>query len=166
MIDPKPLIDALGTLQQSQLKIKSDIEEHTHKSEVDSKPINFESFEIFRRGLADLISKAEIDLGMQAALVKSIIHKIEVLVDGFEIHFHVGEAHYTQALGDWSSNASYFFGSSSSKIVLNESEVLKYSASRIVMNNSSRRLTNGGPGENRTPTSLRTPDFESSVSTN
>ncbi len=157
MIDPKPLIDELGTLQQSQMKIKSGIEECTHKSDVDSKPINFESLEIFRRGLADLISKAEIDLAMQAALVKSIIHKIEVLVDGFEIHFHVGEAHYTQALGDYSSNASYFLGSS--KIVLNESEVLKYSASRILMRDSSRRLTNGGPGENRTPTSLRTLDF-------
>ncbi|MBL7554980.1 MAG: hypothetical protein JNM24_04090, partial [Bdellovibrionaceae bacterium] len=35
---------------------------------------------------------------MRSDIIKLIVHKIEILKDGFEIHFHVGQAHYDNAL--------------------------------------------------------------------
>jgi len=109
--------------------------------------------------------KGENDFTVRAAIIKIIVHKIDILKDGFEIHFHVGEAHYNQALGDQSPNASFFvsFARNSnfrafktkkpsgglppegSNFDSANEEILNCQTSRIFQRESSRPLTFGGP---------------------
>ncbi|MFN8945585.1 MAG: hypothetical protein ACK5WZ_13290 [Pseudobdellovibrionaceae bacterium] len=98
----------------------------------DTRLVSFENLEVFRKGLRELIQKGENDFSVRSAITKILVHKIEILNDGFEIHFHVGQAHYNQALGDQTPDASFFVS--------------------FARCDSSRRLTNGGSGENRTRT--------------
>lgn len=107
-INPEPLINKLGELQEEQKKILKEQKYFEAKSNDKGNVISFESLELFRLGLKDLILKAEHDLDLRSKIMKLIVHKIEILTDGFEIHFRVGENHYTTALEENSSNASFF----------------------------------------------------------
>jgi DNA invertase Pin-like site-specific DNA recombinase len=150
-IDPKPLIDQLGELQQAQVKINQDLKQMSEQSDPDTKPISFESLEMFRLGLRDLILKGENDFTVRSAIIKIIVHKIDILKDGFEIHFHVGEAHYNQALGDQTPSASFFVSfardpSLSAFKTKKPSGGLPPEGSKFVSESeSSRPLTFGGP---------------------
>lgn len=174
-IDPKPLIDQLGELQQAQSKITEELKTITEPKDDHSKLISFEDLGLFRQGLKELIAKGELDPQMRSKITKLVVYKIEILKDGFEIHFHVGHTHYQRALGDSSPSASFFVSKTFKKkkpspgipaegfnFVLADSESKK----KIQLCERSTRLTIGGPGENRTPTPLRALDFESSASTN
>lgn len=182
-IDPKPLFNQLGELQQAQAKINYELSQINDVSDSENKTVSFESLDIFRSALIDLISKGENDLKVRSAITKLIVHKIEILQDGFEIHFHVGEANYNTALEDQTSNASFFvsFAKSGSlknkkpsdglpsegfKFDYRDEQISKSKLSELIYRDSSRRLTNGGSGRNRTGTGLPPQDFESSKSTN
>lgn len=174
-INPKPLYDQLAELQQAQTKINNELSQINDEIDSEMKTISFESLEVFRSALIDLISKGENDLKTRSAITKLIVHKIEILQDGFEIHFHVGEAHYNKALEGQTSNAAFFvsFVNSSSQVgafknkkpsELQSSEGLKFNvrsekqpllnAQNIFSGISSGRLTNGG-GVPCTPNHLK-----------
>ncbi len=153
-IDPKPLIDQLGELQQAQAKLVLD-SKNLELSEQDRRLISFENLEIFRCGLKDLIMKGENDLQLRSLIIKIIVYKIEILKDGFEIHFHVGEAHFKAALGDQSPSAA-FFVSYGKNMDLKSLKTKKPSGgsppegSKNLLDIRSSRLTNGGPDRDRT----------------
>jgi hypothetical protein len=52
--------------------------------------------------------KGENDPKMRSDIIKLIVHKIEILKDGFEIHFHLGEAHNNNALQCQTLGATFF----------------------------------------------------------
>ena len=95
----------------------------------------------------------EVSAGITTAkkqkIITSLIERIEVFPDKLEIGF---------ALGALKTKRELVFASS----LLNSSEESFFPAIKWC----SASLTNGGPGENRTPTPLRILDFESSASTN
>jgi len=124
-INPKPLFDQLAEMQSSQTKVMAEITEIGSLEDHDTRLVSFENLEVFRKGLRELIQKGENDFSVRSAITKILVHKIEILNDGFEIHFHVGQAHYNQALGDQTPDASFFVS--------------------FARCDSSRRLTNGGP---------------------
>jgi len=180
-IDPKPLFDQLAELQQTQAKINNELIQINNTTESENKPISFESLEVFRSALVDLINKGENDLKVRSAITKLIVHKIEILQDGFEIHFHVGEAYYNTALEGQTSSASFFVSFANAaglknkktsedelsevfKFDYNKEQVSKSQLSELIYRDSSRRLTIGGAGRNRTGTGLLPQDFESSKS--
>ena len=111
-------------------------------------------------GLKDLILKAEHELDLRSKIMKLIVHKIEIIKDGFEIHFRVGENHYTTALEEFSSNASFFvsFSDGAGKKSPKNKKATEVLASEALKSNLKRaqdflhfhaiarssRLTNGG----------------------
>ena len=115
-----------------------------------------------------LLGKAGIDFDLRSKIIKLVVHKVEIMVDGFEIYFHVGESHFKTALGK-DPSASFFVsflrnhGAQNKKPSLGvPGEGLKLNSGQSAKNQMcerSTRLTNGGPGENRTPTPLRALDF-------
>lgn len=128
----------------------------TEQRIVNEDPVSFENLEMFRKGLRSLIAKGEADHNIKSAIIKTVVHKIEIYPDGFEIHFHVGESHY-QASGNY-PGASFFVSALPKKtkpsvglptespffIPINQT-------SQFLMVHGSRRLTNGGGAGNRTP---------------
>lgn len=148
-IDPKPLIDQLGELQQAQAKLVVDSKKHEAQSGQDGKLISFENLEVFRQGLKDLIMKGENDLKLRSLIIKIIVYKIEILKDGFEIHFHVGEAHFKAALGDKTPSAAFFvsYGKDISTSPLKTKKLSGGSppeGRKNLLDIRSSRLTNGG----------------------
>lgn len=150
----------MGELQEEQKKILKDQKDLQTKSNDKGNVISFESLELFRLGLKDLILKAELDLDLRSKIMKLIVHKIEILTDGFEIHFRVGENHYIMALEENSSNASFFvsFSDDAGKRNPKNKKAPEVLASEALKSNlkgaqdflhfhaiaRSRRLTNGG----------------------
>jgi hypothetical protein len=123
----------------------------------EQKLIDLEDLSPFRKGLSELIAKGEIDPKMRSEIIKLVVHRIEILKDGFELQFYVGEAHYL-ALGK-DPGASFFVpffnqGPKTKKPSggYPEGSVLKQPCqlSKNLLVKSSRRLTNGGPDRDRT----------------
>lgn len=162
VIDPQPLIDQLRDLQKTQKQIQIELKVNESTSEESKKLIELEDLKLFRKGLSELISKGEFDLEMRSKIIKLIVHKIEIMKDGFEIHFHVGEAHYESALGDHSSSASFFVSFSSQgpknkkapEVLISEAIKSNLIGAKNFLHFQagarSRRLTNGGPNQSRT----------------
>lgn len=105
-IDPAPLFEQLAELQDSKKKIEAEVKQSAEQRVVYEDPVSFENLELFRKGLRNLIAKGEADHNIKSAIIKTVVHKIEIYPDGLEIHFHVGESHY-QASGNH-PGASFF----------------------------------------------------------
>lgn len=155
-IDPEPLIEQLGDLQGAKKKLQLQAKQSAKEEALADEPVSFENLEKFRDGLRDLIKKGESDPTIKSAIIKSIVHKILIMKDGFEIHFHVGQTYYS-ALGN-SPGASFFVSFSSPKnkkpsagLPTEGSKIMSISpASRNLKDSGSRRLTNGGANRDRT----------------
>jgi hypothetical protein len=149
-IDPEPLIEQLGDLQDAKKKLQLDAKKSAKEEAISDEPVSFENLESFRRGLRDLIQKGESDPTIKSAIIKTIVHRILIMKDGFEIHFHVGQTHYL-ALGN-SPGASFFVPFSTAKNkkpsagLPTEGSILESicPVSRNFKVSGSRRLTNGG----------------------
>ncbi len=98
---------------------------------------------------------------IRSAIMKIIVHKIEIKPNGFEIFFNVGENHYKEALG-LRPGASFFVSTdynghkNKKPSVELSTEGLEFIgtvfnglyATRNLKFFSSSRLTNGGSGRN------------------
>jgi hypothetical protein len=139
-----------------QKKLQLDAKKSAKEEAISDEPVSFENLESFRQGLRDLIQKGESDPTIKSAIIKTIVHRILILKDGFEIHFHVGQTHYL-ALGN-SPGASFFVSFSTSKYkkpsagLPTEGSILESICpeSRNFKVSGSRRLTNGGGNRDRT----------------
>jgi hypothetical protein len=75
----KPLFEKLSELQKSQNKFIEALKQLQSKDCEESQLISFESVELFRTGLRELITKGENDLEMRSKIIKLVVHKIEIL---------------------------------------------------------------------------------------
>nr|BFD66927.1 hypothetical protein HAGR004_19490 [Bdellovibrio sp. HAGR004] len=106
-MDIKPIVDQMKDLQSKKSGFVEKSKMAKEKVEVQM-PLKFETHEIFKSGLENLIKKGENDPKMRSDIIKLIVHKIEIQKDGFEIHFHVGQAHYENALKGQTLGATFF----------------------------------------------------------
>ncbi len=79
---------------------------------------------------------------LKSQVIEQMVHKVELGVDSVKVHYFVGQSQITRGLGEKLNSRDFF------------------------VSDSSNSLTNGASGENRTPTLLPEPDFESGASTN
>lgn len=158
-ISADPLLSQLEEFQKNQIQISKELRGISSEDIQNHKIVEMEDFELFRKGLLDLLGKAEIDFDLRSKIIRLVVHKVEIMVDGFEIYFHVGETHFKMALGKEPS-ASFFVsflrnhGAKNKKPSLGvPGEGLKLNSGQSAKNQMcerSTRLTNGGPNQNRT----------------
>lgn len=103
----QPIVDQMKELQSKKAGFVEKSKEAKEKVEVQT-PLGLQTHEIFKSGLENLIVRGENDPKMRSDIIKLIVHKIEILKDGFEIHFHVGQAHYDNALKGQTLGATFF----------------------------------------------------------
>lgn len=106
-MDMQPIVDQMKDLQVKRLGFVAKAKVAKEKVEV-QQPLSFATHEIFKSGLENLIVRGENASQMRSDIIKLIVHKIEILKDGFEIHFHVGQAHYDNALKGQTLGATFF----------------------------------------------------------
>jgi hypothetical protein len=154
-IEPKPLIEQLGQMQKGQRKLTEELQATTNELEPKNKIVSLENLDLFRKGLSELITKGELESEIRTQIIKLIVHRIEILKDGFEIQFYVGEAHYDMALGNHPSASFFvpFFQTKTPKMKnpsgkLPKGLVTKQKNQTFLSVVSSTRLTNGGFGVN------------------
>ena len=61
--------------------------------------VEFDDFVKFTAHLRDLVAKADHAPEIQAAIIKKLVHRIEVTPNGFEIDFHVGKNRIRREVG-------------------------------------------------------------------
>jgi hypothetical protein len=101
--------------------------------------VAFESFKLFLGALREFVTD-EMDSEAKTKIIQKLVHKVRIKPDGVEIEYFIGERYFERELGAYPPGSRSIF-------------LLK-------------NLTVGASGENRTPMTLRSLDFESSASTN
>jgi site-specific DNA recombinase len=147
-INPEPLYEQLQDLQSAKLATEAEIKQSVEQMAANDEPVNLENLQLFRKGLKELIEKGENEPQMKSAIIKKLVHKIDIQKDGIEIHFHVGEAHYSQELGN-NPGSSFFisaqFGALNTTPKTKTPSAGHSAGGNFFASTSSRRLTNGGP---------------------
>ena len=77
--------------------------------------VNLESLSKFTEGLRRQLDKGDTDGELQAAIIRKVVQKIDVLPDGYEIFFHVGMNHYRAGLGIIPGSAPFSIGDRDNK---------------------------------------------------
>ena len=176
-LDPKPLYQKLADLQKGLIKLQSDLQAQEFSKATSDSVIQNDDFASFKEKLKKHTDLAENNPAIRSAIIKIIVHKIEIKPNGFDIHFNFGENHFNEALGHTPSASIFVSVDLKTKMPSVElsaeganfvSKVFKgrYAVGKNESLVGSGSLTNGGSSRNRTDTGLLPQDFESSKSTN
>ena len=169
-MDPKALYVQLSKLQTIRDQLQAELEAAKTESQPIDEYVSLESLSAFTEGLRKQLDQGDGNPEIQAAIIRKIVQKIEVLPDGYEIFYHAGLNHYQAELGTLPGSA--FFRS-------DEIGHKKRPASRPICERRGRSsfalpgksvagstlFLNGGPCRNRTDTPVKVQVFETCAST-
>lgn len=94
-IDPKSLYKQLERLQANKETIVTDLVAlASQTSAPHDAVISLENLEMFTNGLREQLKQGDTNPELQAAVIRKIVERIELLPDGYEISFHIGQNHY------------------------------------------------------------------------
>jgi len=94
-IDPQALYAQLDLLQRSQTDVeKARDQSRSRQSAPTDLAVNLESLQAFTVSFRALLSEADKSPEMRAAIIRKVVHRIEVMKDGYEIFFHLGQAYF------------------------------------------------------------------------
>lgn len=141
-VDEKPFFDQLIKLQ----KIKQSSEQQltavrggNQKEDV----LSYNDFLQFTASLKALVKRAEEKPEVQTEIIRKVIHRVDVLKDGLQIQFHIGEYHYQKE-----------FGTKLTSSTLEKSPTQRRTWStplpKFLKDSGSKRLTIGAVGRTRT----------------
>ncbi len=108
-LDPKALFAELARLQEKRDEVAKELETAKVETEVNDEYVSLTSLRAFTEGLRRQLDLGDQNPEIQAEIVRKIVHKIEVLRDGYEIFYHAGLNHYSAELGDSPGSAASFF---------------------------------------------------------
>lgn len=98
-LDPKPLFDQLAKLQKAKKDFEAELRNHAAQSDKDEAPINMEDFLAFTEGLKDLVAKESRPEAI-AAIIRKLVHRIEITDEGAIVHYPVGENHFIREFNE------------------------------------------------------------------
>ncbi len=110
-IDPKALYAQLSRLQTSQASLEIQCEDLKSQAIPTDDPIDYADLGLFTSGLRRMLKEAEKNPELKAAIIKKIVHKIDITPQGINTHYFIGHGKYKQykkASGDDSPEASNF----------------------------------------------------------
>lgn len=154
-IDPQALYEQLKKLQNQKLEVEGSLLIARSQQVEPEEALELTDLKKFTESIRKHLQKAEENPDIQTTIIKKIVYKIEITINGIEIHFHVGKSHYTKELG--TTPGSFFLRLelfSSNKPQNNLIEIKAHHSrplAKFLKDSGSKRLTNGGGGENRTP---------------
>lgn len=107
-IDPKPLYKQLERLQANKDTIATDLTELANQTNARADTIvSIENLEAFTHGLRQQLEQGDTNQELQAAVIRKIVERIELLPEGYEISFHIGQNHYQAELRSTLGSAAF-----------------------------------------------------------
>lgn len=97
-VDERVFLNQMAKLQKEKSAIEIKLVEFSNRPQQEA-AIEYDSFVKFTEHLRELISQADTSLEVQAAIIRKLVHRIEVSPAGFDIDFYVGKTHITRELG-------------------------------------------------------------------
>ncbi len=108
-LDPKALYGQLSRLQENRDRLMQESEASNAETALMDEYVSLESLSAFTEGLRRQLDAGDEDPEIQAAIIRKIVYKIEVLPEGYEIFYHAGLNHYAAELGDSPGSAFFRF---------------------------------------------------------
>lgn len=99
-LDARPFYSQMEKLQGQQKQLAADLEAIVSTQEPNDQLVSCESLKAFTESFRALLEKGDQNPEVQAAIIRKVVHKIEVLPDGYEIFYHAGTNHYERELGN------------------------------------------------------------------
>ncbi len=108
-LDPKALYAQLERLQAGRDRAALAFEEAKKDERPADEYVSLDSLKAFTEGLRKQLDLGDTNPEIQSAIIRKIVHKIEVLPDGYEIFYHAGLNHYQAEFGDSPGSAPFSF---------------------------------------------------------
>lgn len=116
-LDPKALYTQLERLQAGRDRAALALKEAKSEARTVDEYVSLDSLQTFTEGLRKQLDLGDSDPEIQNAIIRKIVHRIEVLPDGYEIFYHAGLNHYSAEFGDSPGSAPFSFAQNEKRLV-------------------------------------------------
>lgn len=157
-VDERVFMNQMAKLQEAKNAADTALGEIANRAPTEE-VVAYNDFVTFTAHLRELVKKANHQPEIQAAIIKKLVHRIEVTPNGFEMEFYVGKNRIKREVGgaptERSENATNALGASLKDkarplVGLPGFRPSSPPLSKFLKDSGSKRLTNGGGGGNRT----------------
>jgi hypothetical protein len=128
----------MAKLQKTKLNFENKLLELQNSARQFDTPVFPETFQQFAVSFGSKLKKADRQPELQAAIIRKVVHRIEICPNGFDIHFHVGQEHYRRELDKPADGMGVARSYAKSKNPI------------FLKDNGSKSLKNGDRGRTRT----------------
>ncbi len=155
-LDPTALYGQMESLQKAKLEAETKCDEQLlqrsspHHYQNDE-PVSLESLQTFTAGFKKLLTQGDTNPEIRAAIIRKLVHRIEIMKDGYEIYFHLGQGHFEREFSEWGTKLSKATLETSSlqnaknkKGGLDTTRPPSKPLQRFFLDRCSKRLENGG----------------------
>ncbi len=152
-LDPKALYGQLSRLQENRDRLGQELEAANTEAKPMDEYVSLKSLAAFTEGLRKQLDAGDENPEVQAAIIRKIVYKIEVLPEGYEIFYHAGMNHYMAELGTTPGSAAFSFAQKQKRpasrpaVGVGGRLNFAFSGKRVV---GSTFFLNGGPSRTRT----------------
>ena len=91
-ISPTPIYKQMEKLEEKKREAQSKLAEMQSSGFVKDEPCELQDFQRFLKAISEILRRDD-NLKVRQKVIRYLVHKINVLPDGFEVHFKVGESY-------------------------------------------------------------------------
>jgi len=129
-LDPKPVFSEMQKIEELKEKTRIEFERELEKEELEQPPIGFDNYMAVLKRIKTVLAK-ESNHELKRKVCEKLIHKIELLPEGFKLHFYMGASHFDGPLKD-STNKKRARGSFSDPSPLAQDDILIFFGSNTL----------------------------------
>ena len=91
-ISPTPIYKQMEKLEEKKREAQNKLAEMQSSGFVKDEPCELQDFQRFLKAMSEILRRDD-NLKIRQKVIRYLVHKINVLADGFEVHFKVGESY-------------------------------------------------------------------------
>lgn len=91
-ISPTPIYKQMEKLEEKKCEAQSKLTEMQSAGFIKDEPCELQDFQRFLKALGEILRRDD-NLKIRQKVIRHLVHKINIIPDGFEVHFKVGESY-------------------------------------------------------------------------
>lgn len=140
-LDPTVFYSQMERLQKSKQETEALKEEKSSKVTITDHAVSYDSLQAFTESFRALLKRADLDQEIQTAIVRKVVHRIEVTKEGYDISFHLGQNYYEREFSPQMDQNTLSAGKEKGALALTRAPTRPLEK---FLSDSSKRLVNGG----------------------